>query len=101
MNQVDGLKQWQCSKGHVLGVVERASFTTRSGHSGHVSRLMLYRHAIDLDQQNPTEVEVIGALEGTMLHIRCDVPGCGEIRTWEIGADALERLKTALGGGEK
>ena len=101
MDNMDGYRPWECSKGHILGVVERARITTLTGQRGHVSRLLLYRHAIDLSKEIPTEVDVIGSLEGTMLHIRCDVPGCGEIRTWEIGADALERLKEILGGRDK
>ncbi len=94
--QLDGLKQWKCKNGHVLGVVERVKVGKR-----HVSRLMLFRHAIDLARLQPEEVDVIGALEGTMLHIRCDIPGCGEVRPWEIGQDAYERLVEVFDGRQR
>jgi hypothetical protein len=87
MAQLDG-KQWKCPNGHSLGVVERVSFTTQSGHSGHVSRLLLFRQAIGIDEA--AEVDVIAAVEGTALNVRCSI--CGELRPWYIGADALERL---------
>lgn len=89
MDNLDGLKQWKCSNGHILGVVERASFKTQAGHSGHVSRLMLYRQAIGVDLG--VEVDVIAAVEGTALNVRCSI--CGEVRPWYMGADALERLR--------
>jgi hypothetical protein len=89
---LDGLKQWKCPNGHVLGVIKKIKVKNSQGKARHVGRLMLFRHAIDLSQPRPEEVDVIGALEGTMLHIRCDVPGCGAVRPWEIGQDAYERL---------
>jgi hypothetical protein len=92
MNGLDGLKQWRCPNGHILGVVERASFTTQAGHRGHVSRLLLYRQAIGVDLEN--EVDVIAVVEGTAPFVRCSI--CGEVRAWYIGADALERLKEIL-----
>jgi hypothetical protein len=95
-NQMDGLKQWKCPKGHLLGVVERASFTTQAGHCGHVSRLMLYRQAIPIDQA--MEVDVIAVVEGTALNVRCSI--CGEVRPWIIGEDAIERLIGKLKGGD-
>ena len=94
---LDELKQWKCKNGHVLGVVERARVENCQGRTWHVSRLILFRHAIDLSQPEPEEVDVIGVAEGTVLHIRCDVPGCGEIRPWEIGQDAIEWLMERLG----
>jgi len=77
-------------------MVERVKVENSLGEIGHVSRLLLLRRAIDLSQMYPEEVDIIGALEGTMLHIRCDVTGCGEVRTWEIGQDAIERLMEML-----
>jgi hypothetical protein len=93
-------KQWKCPNGHVLGVVERAK-EVNNGRYRHVTRLILYRHAIDLSQAQPEDVDVIGALEGTMLRIRCDVPGCGAVRTWQIGEEAIERLIELFAPKEK
>jgi hypothetical protein len=95
MDELDGLKQWKCPKGHILGVVERASFTTQAGHCGHVSRLMLYRQAISVDLG--VEVDVIAAVEGTALNVRCSI--CGEVRPWIIGEDAVQRLLEKMNGG--
>jgi len=95
MDEVNGLKQWKCPNGHILGVVERASFTTQAGHCGHVSRLMLYRQAISVDLG--VDVDVIAAVEGTALNVRCSI--CGEVRPWIIGEDAIERLIRKMKGG--
>lgn len=91
MIALDGLKQWKCPSGHVLGVVQRV----RAG-KGHVSRLLLFRQAIDADCQ--ADVDVIAAVEGTALNIRCSV--CGEVRPWYIGQDAIERLLQGRTGSE-
>ena len=96
MDELNGTKPWKCPHGHVLGLVERVRMENGLGQSRHISRLLLYRHALDPEQARPTEVDVIGALEGTMLRIRCDV--CGETRTWMIGQDAIERLKNIVEG---
>jgi hypothetical protein len=99
MREIELLKQWRCPNGHLLGVVERVRVTGSNGGGYHISRLLLFRHAIDLSQDGKLdEVDVIGALEGTMLHIRCDVIGCGETRVWHIGEDALERLRESILG---
>jgi hypothetical protein len=95
---MNDLKQWKCPKGHVLGVVERVKSDNCKGQSIHVRRLMLYRHAVDLTQTTLADVDVIGALEGTMINIRCDVPGCGAVRIWVMGEDAIERLIEIIKG---
>ena len=46
------LKQWQCSKGHALGVI-------RMNGNG-IPQLMLYRHAVDLSAEQPAQVDVGG-----------------------------------------
>lgn len=81
---MDEYKAWQCKNGHVLGQVKR------NGRG--IRQLLLYRHAIDFSVEKPGEVEVMGYLEGTMEKIRCDVEGCGEVRTWEIGKEAAEKV---------
>jgi hypothetical protein len=89
----ENIKRWKCPKGHVLGLVERVKVegrATPNGHVLHVSRLMLFRQAIDADADPLEDVDVIAAVEGTALEIRCSV--CGEVRPWYIGADAMERL---------
>ena len=92
--KMDGAKQWKCKNDHLLGIVERVEVSGKGGKY-HVSRLILFRQAIDLDP-NPTvslaDVDVIANIEGTVMDIRCSVPGCGEVRTWWMGAASLERF---------
>lgn len=79
---MDELKAWQCRNGHVLGQVKR------NGRG--IRQLLLYRRAVDLGAERPEEVEVMGYLEGTMERIRCSC--CGEVRTWEMGREAVEKV---------
>jgi hypothetical protein len=82
---MDGLKQWKCEKGHVLGVVQRVKV-----ESGYVSRLMLFRHAIDLENGKVEDVDVIANIEGTTLDVACDVEKCGRKRTWFMSAEGVK-----------
>jgi len=85
---MNGLKQWKCSRGHVLGVVQRVKV-----NDFHVTRLMLFRHAINLEANGKMEdVDVIAIVEGTTLDAACDVDQCGAKRTWHMGQDAMEKL---------
>jgi hypothetical protein len=84
---MDGLKQWKCRNGHVLGVVRQVKH-----NGGRVARLMLFRHAIDMTKDTLENVDVLAYVEGTTLDVDCDVPGCGLKRSWFLGADATERL---------
>ena len=98
----NGLKDWKCKNGHVLGVRqnierERAIAPGMGGKAirYHTARLMLYRRAVDPQAASPAEVDVIANVEGTTLDVRCDVEGCGAVRSWFEGAAALERLLDA------
>lgn len=91
---LDGVRQWKCRNNHLLGIVERVP-VENNGNTHHVSRLILFRQAIDLDPKSTVslaDVDVIGNIEGTVMDIRCSVPGCGEVRTWWMGAASLERF---------
>jgi hypothetical protein len=91
---LDGLKQWKCKNNHLLGIVEQVQVSS-NGSKYHVSRLILFRQAIDLDPKSTmslADVDVIGNIEGTVMDIRCSVPGCGEVRTWWMGEASLERF---------
>lgn len=86
MDGLDGMKQWRCKNGHVLGIVQRVKVSERW-----TTRLMLFRQAIDLEAaRNFDDVEVIANIEGTTLDVRCSV--CNAVRSWYIGEAALERL---------
>lgn len=57
-----------------------------------MTRLNLFRHAIDTQAEAPEAVDVVAVLEGTVPVVKCDVPGCGESRAWFIGDEAIEHL---------
>lgn len=76
------LKQWQCKEcSAVLGQVKR--------NGKGIRQLLLYRNAVQLNDDAPAEVDVIGYLEGTMMDIRCS--HCGAVRTWHMGQEASAR----------
>jgi len=85
------LKVWKCGKGHVLGLVRRDRNKTKEQREFWVSRLMLFRQALD-ETEDVKKGDVIALIEGTTLDVKCSVPGCGCARTWWTGEDALERL---------
>ncbi len=85
------LKQWKCKNNHVLGIIERVQVSS-DGRKYHVTRLMLFRHAIDLEPESFVrleDVDVLANIEGT-ANIRCSC--CNEIRTWWMGEAAMERF---------
>lgn len=71
---MDELKAWCCENGHVLGQIQF--------NANGMSQLLLYRHALDMQADAPEEVDVLGYVKGTVMNIRCDVGGCGRVRTW-------------------
>jgi hypothetical protein len=76
------LKQWKCKEcSATLGMVKR------NGRG--IRQLLLYRNAVQLVDDVPAEVDVIGVLEGTMMDIRCSA--CGSVRTWQAGQEASAR----------
>ena len=91
--KLEEFKHWKCPNNHVLGIVERVRVLD-NGTKHHVSRLMLFRQAIDRDIASVfmADVDVIANIEGTVMDIRCSVPGCNEVRTWWMGAATLERF---------
>ena len=48
-----GVKEWKCQNGHTLGLVKRIKVTSPNGRIGHVSRLMLFRQAVDREDASP------------------------------------------------
>lgn len=76
------LKPWRCKNQHVLGQVKR--------NGSGVRQLLLYRNAVDLNDDAPQEVEVMAVVEGLVLDVSCSICGCP--RTWVPGEEALARL---------
>ena len=88
MSKRDGPVLWRCPEGHVLGVVER--------NGSNVSRLLLYRQAVDLEADAPGDPEVLGVLDGIggMDSIRCSL--CGGMRNWDPDREGMRRLLKKL-----
>ena len=85
---MDGLEQWKCRNGHVLGVKQRVK---ENGYS--ILRLMVFRHAINLAEgENMEDVDVLTTIEGTSYDLKCDIPGCNAHRTWYMGRDIKEMV---------
>jgi len=78
-------KGWRCPNGHILGMAQREKVDGRW-----VTRLALYREAIDPDAARPAEVDVVAVVDGAALDVRCSV--CGAVRSWSVGQDALMRF---------
>ena len=81
VRMADNLQVWRCPDGHVLGVAQQ------TGKS--MSRLMLYRNAVDTETQDPVQVDIIAVIESA-IDIRCDI--CEKMRTWAPNQAAYERL---------
>lgn len=83
----DEMRAWRCENGHVMGL---------AGRSGAgITRLWLYRHAIDLETEEPLAPEVMAIIEGQVYDIYCDV--CGAVRTWVQGEEPMKRLLESVG----
>lgn len=87
--------KWLCQgkTGHVLGISVRVRVEAEiRGRKRvyYVDRLMKLRNAIDVQAEEPAEVEVDCEIEGTTYDIRCTV--CGARRTWWMGEAALARF---------
>jgi len=78
-------KDWKCPNGHILGQASREKVNGRW-----ITRLALYREAIDPHATLPAEVDVVAVVDGAALDVRCSV--CGAVRSWSVGQDALMRF---------
>ena len=98
--EINGKKAWKCPNGHVLGIVRRYSTVLPSGQRYRITRLMLFRHAIDNNGDDVMEeVDVMALVEGTVIDVRCDI--CGATRTWQASAVALAKLLETVRGGRQ
>lgn len=95
-------RPWRCENGHVLGVVAR--------NGSGIRQLLLYRQAVDLttddgrlrlstagttDDGEMEEVEVMAAVSGLVMDVRCSV--CGGLRTWVPGEEQLREMLRKMG----
>jgi hypothetical protein len=75
-------KEWRCQKCKaILGMIR--------WNGSNVPQLMLLRHSLDMSQERPAEVDLIGPLTGKMP-VRCEC--CDHVSVWDISIDALAVL---------
>jgi hypothetical protein len=80
------LKPWRCKNNHVLGIIQI--------NGNEITRLMLYRHAVDDKAEQPAEVDLlIGPLVGSMP-VRCDI--CDDVRLWDVSVETIAYWLTSL-----
>lgn len=78
------MKQWCCREGHILGFI-------RWNGSG-IAQLMVLREALDMEAAHPSDVDLIGPLDGRMP-VRCAI--CDDVQVWEISVDGMVALMMA------
>ncbi len=74
-------KPWKCPSGHGLGLVT---------HGQRGDELLLYRQAVDLEAEEPAEVDVIALVVGQVMDVRCSI--CERTRTWVPGEEHMQRI---------
>ena len=93
---LDGARKWLCRNGHALGVIERVKAELMSAKGAslryYTTRLALFRRAVDLGAERPAEIEVIGALDGNILSMRCRCSECGVIEEWHPAPNVANLL---------
>jgi len=98
--KLDGLSQWACANGHVLGVTKRVR-VSNNGTPIYYSVLMKFHDAIDLAAEKPIEVNVDCEIEGT-TRVFCNVPGCVDengqrtVREWHIDEKRIAMMIGSL-----
>jgi hypothetical protein len=78
------LKQWRCKSKHILGFI-------RWNGNG-IPQLMVLRQALDMEAAHPSDVDLIGPLDGRMP-VRCSI--CDDVQVWEISVDGMVALMMA------
>lgn len=79
------MTHWKCNRGHILGYIRW------SGNG--FPQLMVLREAINMTDDHPAEVDLLGPLSGVM-DVRCSI--CNDVRPWAINVDTLLALFESL-----
>lgn len=98
--KLDGLKQWRCNNGHVLGVFchdEVKKLVDGETIRYKTLKLSLLRRALLPESISiATEDDVAGCVSGRMLldlTWKCSIPKCGCVKKWNPDEEALAWLK--------
>lgn len=87
---MDGIKYKKCPNGHGVGRIVRDEVSDSSGRRYYVTRLRLFRFAVDLNQGTPHEGIEFATVEGTTLEITCNL--CLGKTAWYPGEEAINHL---------
>jgi hypothetical protein len=79
------MKQWRCKNQHIIGFIR--------WNGSDLPQLMVLREALDMEVENPQEVDAMGPLDGRMP-IRCSI--CDDVQVWEVSAPTLVMLISRL-----
>jgi hypothetical protein len=79
------MKQWRCRNNHILGFI--------NWNGNDLPQLMVLREALDMDVENPHDVDTLGPLDGQMP-IRCSI--CDDVQVWQISIDTMLTLFLTL-----
>ena len=79
------MKQWRCKNNHILGFI-------RWNGNG-LPQLMVLREALDMELENPHDVDSLGPLDGRMP-IRCSI--CDDVQVWQINHLSMASLFVQL-----
>jgi hypothetical protein len=83
---MNDLKPWKCKAGHVLG---------QSGRNGRgIRQVIIYREAMDPARLKDAP-DVMLVAEGLVMDVRCSI--CGEMKNWEPGEEAIQRILDLYG----
>ena len=77
-------REWRCQN-----KVCNAKLGVITWNGSGVPTLMLLRHSIDMNVEQPQEVDVLGPVMGQMP-VRCEL--CGHVSFWDVSLDALAYL---------
>jgi hypothetical protein len=75
------MKQWRCKNNHILGFIR--------WNGNDLPQLLVLREALDMDIENPNDVDALGPLDGFMP-IRCSI--CDDVQTWKPSVDTILKL---------
>lgn len=90
MDKKDKKKYKLCPYGHAIGRIAREEVWNQ-GKRRYVTRLRLFRHAVDLATSTPQDSDEFATVEGTAPEIGCDICQSTGAK-WFPGEEALAHL---------
>jgi hypothetical protein len=79
------MKQWLCNENHILGYIH--------WNGNGLPQLMVLREALDMNADDPREVDNLGLVTG-QASVHCSI--CDGIKLWDVSVDVLLALFSRL-----